>query len=109
MDENNNNLSYFFLGLGLGVAVGLLFAPKSGPETRGLIADKADEARQQLRRQGEGLRDSTSDLLDKGRDLLAKQKDQINAAVEAGKQAYRDAIGSMGQAGGSVSEPGTNS
>jgi gas vesicle protein len=92
MDENNK-LSYFFLGLGLGVAVGLLFAPKSGPETRDLLLTKADEGRDYLRRRTEDLRDSASDLVDKGRSVLSKQKDQLNAAVEAGKQAYREAVG----------------
>ena len=29
--DDDNKFSYFFLGLGLGVAAGLLFAPKSGP------------------------------------------------------------------------------
>ena len=91
MDEQNR-LSYFFLGLGLGVAVGLLFAPKSGSETRDLLLSKADEGKEYLRRQTEGLKDSAGDLLDKGRDLVAKQKDQVAAAVEAGKQAYREVL-----------------
>lgn len=94
--EDNNNLSYFFLGLGLGVAVGLLFAPKSGPETRDLLLTKADEGREYLRRRTEDLRDSAGDLVDKGRSVLAKQKDQMSSAVEAGKQAYRDAVGTPG-------------
>ncbi len=94
--DDNNNLSYFFLGLGLGVAVGLLFAPKSGPETRDLLLTKADEGREYLRRRSEDLRDSAGDLVDKGRSVLAKQKDTLNSAVEAGKQAYRDAVGASG-------------
>lgn len=99
MDEQNK-LSYFFLGLGLGVAVGLLFAPKSGAETRDLIMSKADESKEYLRRRGEDLRDSASDLLEKGRNMVSQQKDQINQAVEAGKQAYRDAVSSAPAAGG---------
>ena len=39
MDEDKR-FSYFFLGLGLGVALGVLFAPKSGEETREFIKDK---------------------------------------------------------------------
>ena len=105
MDENNNSLSYFFLGLGLGVAVGLLFAPKSGAETRDLIMNNADEGKEYLRRQGEGIRDTATDLVDRGRSVINKQKDQINQAVEAGKQAYRDAVGSTGQ----PTQPGTAS
>src|SRR5579863_5630134 len=96
MQESNNNLSYFFLGLGLGVAVGLLFAPKSGPETRDLLLTKADEGREYLRRRTEDLRDSAGDLVEKGRSVLAKQKDQLSSAVEAGKQAYREAVGNTG-------------
>lgn len=95
--EDNNRLSYFFLGLGLGVAVGLLFAPKSGPETRDLLMSKADEGREYMRRRTEDLRDTAGDLVDKGRSVIAKQRDQLNAAVEAGKQAYRDAVSGTGQ------------
>ena len=95
---DNNKLSYFFLGLGLGVAVGLLFAPKSGPETRDLLLSKANEGREYLRRRTEDLRDSAGDLVDKGRSVLAKQKDQLSSAVEAGKQAYREAVGASSPA-----------
>jgi gas vesicle protein len=97
MDENNK-LSYFFLGMGLGVAVGLLFAPKSGPETRDLLLSKADEGKDYLRKQGETLRDSASDLIEKGRGAISKQKDQLNSAVEAGKQAYREHVSGLGEA-----------
>lgn len=98
--EDNNSISYFFLGLGLGVAVGLLFAPKTGADTRDMLSSKADEGKEYLKRQTEGLRDSASDILDKGRDLVSKQKDQLDAAVQAGKQAYRDTVSSATQAGG---------
>ncbi len=94
--EDNNKLSYFFLGLGLGVAVGLLFAPKSGPETRDLLLSKADEGKEYLRRRSEDLRDKTGDLVEKGRTVIAKQKDTLSAAVEAGKQAYREAVSGPG-------------
>ncbi len=48
--DDDNKFSYFFLGLGLGVAAGLLFAPKSGPETRDLLRSKADEGKEYLKR-----------------------------------------------------------
>ena len=38
----------FFLGLGIGIALGLLVAPAPGVETREQLADKAE----QLKRQG---------------------------------------------------------
>jgi len=90
--EDDNKLSYFFLGLGVGVAVGILFAPKSGPETREMIKAKADEGKEYLKRRSEDLKGEAGVLVDRGRSLLTKQKDQLNAAVEAGKQAYREAV-----------------
>ena len=89
---DDSKFSYFFLGLGLGVAVGLLFAPKSGAETRDLLLTKADEGKDYIRRRSEELRDSATDVLEKGKSVVNRQKDQLSAAVEAGKQAYRDAI-----------------
>jgi len=95
----DNRIPYFFLGVGLGVAVGLLFAPKSGAETRDLILTKADESKDYLRRRGEQLLDSANDAIDKGKSAVAKQRDQITSAIEAGKQAYRDAISQSGGVG----------
>ena len=40
---DKNGLSAFLLGLGVGVGLGMLFAPKSGQETRELIKNKAGE------------------------------------------------------------------
>lgn len=91
--EDDNKLSYFFLGLGLGVAAGILFAPKAGGETRELIMSKAGESTDYLKRRSGELKDSASDLLDKGKQALNRQKDTLNEAVEAGKQAYREAVG----------------
>jgi|SRR5579884_307951 len=90
--EDDNNLGLFFLGVGLGVAVGLLFAPKSGAETRDLLMSKADEGKEYLRRTGEQLRDAASDAIDRGKGAVSSQRDQLASAIEAGKQAYRDAI-----------------
>jgi gas vesicle protein len=90
--DDNNKLSYFFLGVGLGVAVGMLFAPKSGEETRELLLNKADDGVDYLKLRAEELRGSAEDLLDKSKSALNKQKDQLNAAVEAGKQAYRETV-----------------
>lgn len=92
MEDNSNKLSFFFLGLGIGVAVGILFAPKSGEETRELIRNKAGEGKDFLKRRSEELRESAVEALEKGKGAIAKQKDQFTAAVEAGRQAYRESV-----------------
>jgi gas vesicle protein len=90
--EDDSKLSFFFLGLGLGVAVGVLFAPKSGSETREFLRSKADEGTDFVKRRAEDLRDSAADALDRSKDTIRRHKDNLSAAVDAGKQAYREAV-----------------
>jgi gas vesicle protein len=92
MMEDDNKFSFFFLGLGVGVAVGLLFAPKSGAETRDLIRAKADESKDYIRRRGTELRETASETIERGKSAVTRQRDHLAAAVEAGKQAYREAV-----------------
>ena len=92
MAEEGGKFSYFAFGLGLGLAIGVLFAPKSGEETREFIRGKADEGKEFLRRRGDEIRDQASDLVERGKAVVNRQRDHLSAAVEAGKQAYRDAV-----------------
>jgi gas vesicle protein len=92
--DDNKGLAYFFLGLGVGVAVGMVFAPVSGSEARGLIRTKASEGGDYIRRRGEELRDTATDVVHRGKELVNQQRDQLSAAVDAGKQAYREAVSS---------------
>jgi gas vesicle protein len=90
--DDNKGLSYFLLGLGVGVAVGIVFAPSSGQETRGLIKNKALEGGDYLKRRTDDLKESASDIVDKGKNAVRSQREQLNAAVEAGRQAYRETV-----------------
>jgi gas vesicle protein len=90
--DDNRGLPYFLLGLGLGVAVGMIFAPVSGTEARGAIRNRALEGGEYLRRRSEDLRESATDVVERGRGLVNRQREQFTAAVDAGKQAYREAI-----------------
>ena len=53
-DRDGGGFVWFLAGLGVGAAVGLLYAPHSGEETREVLLSKAQEgsekARQQARR-----------------------------------------------------------
>ena len=89
---DKNGLSSFLLGLGVGVAIGMLFAPKSGSETRELIKTKAGEGGEYIKQRSADLKDTATGWVDKGKDALNRQKDTLNDAMEAGKQAYRDAV-----------------
>jgi gas vesicle protein len=94
--EDDNKLSYFFLGLGLGVAVGVLFAPKAGAETRDFLMSKANEGADYAKRRAEDLRDTATDTLDRSKAAVRRQKESLAAAVDAGRQAYRDTVNTPG-------------
>jgi len=92
---DKNGLSSFLLGLGVGVAIGMLFAPKSGQETREVIKNKAGEGTDYLKQRGVEFKQTAAEWVDKGKDALGRQKDNLSDAVEAGKQAYRETVGGV--------------
>ena len=89
---DKNGLSSFLLGLGVGVGIGMLFAPKSGQETRQILKDKAGEGTEYLKQRSAELRQNASEWVDRGKDALNRQKDNLADAMEAGRQAYRDTV-----------------
>jgi len=89
MDDNDGSKFFYFLtGLGIGALIGVLFAPDAGERTRELIADKAGEGREFLLSKSRELRNQAADYVERGKEALAEQREQLVAAVEAGTQAY---------------------
>ena len=84
-----SKVSYFLAGLGIGALVGILFAPKSGEETREYLTSKADEGRDYAQRKARELRERAEDLIERSKEIMDRQKEGVSAAVEAGKEAYR--------------------
>lgn len=96
MGDNNNGaskLAFLLAGMGIGAILALLFAPKSGEETRELIGRKAEEGREYVRAKGRELRKEAGEFVEKAKDLVNEQKEQLSAALEAGKQAYHEEKG----------------
>ena len=92
MSEENDGskVGFFLAGLGIGAVIALLFAPRSGKETRDMIVHKAEEGRDFVVTKTEEFRKQAEDAVEKGKDLVSKQKELLSAALEAGKQAYQD-------------------
>jgi gas vesicle protein len=90
MAENvGSKISYFIVGLGVGALLGILFAPKSGEDTREYLKDKAEEGKEYAQRKARELRERAEDLLERSKSVAGRQKDSITAAVEAGREAYQ--------------------
>jgi gas vesicle protein len=100
-EDRGSSIGWFIAGLGLGALVGILYAPKSGRETREQLLSGLDDGREYLTNRGRDAGSQVRQWVDKSKDVVGRQKDQINSAFEAGRQAYREAT-----AGGKGSDEG---
>lgn len=70
----------FIVGVGAGVAAGMLFAPQSGEDTRKEIKRKAKDAHEKAKRkveaEAEHLRQQADDLKDKAKRTAEKVADE---------------------------------
>lgn len=111
MSEGNNNfLKGLLAGSLIGMALGILFAPKSGKRTRDYIISKADElfikAKEEYgkvfeKRQmaceksvnhSEAPGSKSGGVAGRGIDAVASNKGRLKMAIEAGLEAYREEI-----------------
>jgi len=79
---------FFLVGAAIGAATALLLAPRSGAETRKLLAARAREGADAVVNQSKIVADVATSYLDRGKESIQHQRDQLSAAFEAGKQAY---------------------
>ncbi len=77
----------FAVGLGLGAAVALLFAPKAGEDLRSDITDGVTDGVNQLRTTGKQLKRKVQQLADTAQDHV----DRVQDAIDAGENAYSQA------------------
>lgn len=95
-DRDGNSLVWFLAGLGLGALAGVLYAPRSGAETRDALRARAEDGREYVRSRAREAKDQAQQWADRGREAVNQQKDQFRAAYEAGRQAYHEATAETG-------------
>ena len=88
---SDNGARLFCMGLGVGIAAAFLFTPRSGQASREYIRAKADEGADYLKKQAQQVADTTADVLDRAAKAVRHQKENVTAAVDAGRSAYREA------------------
>jgi gas vesicle protein len=78
-------VSTLCIGLGVGAALGILFAPKSGEETReditDAVTDGVDEVRTRATKAARGARRVANET-----------RERVGDAIDAGTDAYRESL-----------------
>jgi gas vesicle protein len=87
-----NRVCGFLTGIGAGLGLGLLLAPRSGERTRLLLRRRASDGADYLRQRSTDVRDAAAEALRDGTRRVVKGTDAVKAAVEAGKHAYSQTI-----------------
>jgi gas vesicle protein len=87
----------FLMGGLAGAALAILYAPRSGKETRDLLGDRLREGAERGRElrdrasvKGRELYEDAADYVERQKEGVERKRDRLAAAVEAGRQAYRD-------------------
>ncbi len=107
MGKNNGSaiITGITIGLGIGAAVAILFAPQSGKDTRedlmGIARDRINQTKKRISDMGDRVRDVKdrfSDVVDSGKEFTKQVQDSvenvkghIHEVSEAGQKAYRAA------------------
>lgn len=89
MNNTERTTLAFLAGFGIGAAVALLFAPRSGEETREWIADTAEREFKMLRRSG---RRSMRQL----HDTVTKGEEKVTEILREGKEALASVAAKLG-------------
>lgn len=87
-DNVGSKVSYFLVGLGVGALVGVLFAPKSGEDTREYLAKRAEDGREFAQKKAKELRERADELIERGKDVAVRKRESLSAAVDAGREAF---------------------
>jgi gas vesicle protein len=98
IEKHSGGVSDFLLGALIGAGVALLFAPRSGRETRADIGRRARAAQSRVRDVAEGVSDQVvgtfegaksriEEQLESARTAIVAKKEQVTRAMEAGREA----------------------
>jgi gas vesicle protein len=74
-DQNVSRIAWFFTGALIGATIAILYAPKSGKETRQYIAEKGQKGREAVETAGDNILDASRDVFERGRKLVEDAAD----------------------------------
>ena len=93
-----NSFTYFLIGGGIGAVIALLFAPKSGTELRGEIADVSRKGYDATKEKAIELKEQSAEVIHSVREKADKVYDFAASKLKAGEAAIEDAVDTASKA-----------
>jgi gas vesicle protein len=69
-DDGTNRLAWFLTGAIIGATVSMLYAPKSGKQTRQMLADKTQKGKEAITDASKEVADASREMFERGRKLV---------------------------------------
>jgi len=93
-DDSNNGqgVAWFLAGLGVGALIGVLYAPKSGRETREDLAQGAREGTEYLRVRSRQAAEQVGQIVDKGKEQVGQYVGRGREVVDRGRAQWEDFV-----------------
>jgi gas vesicle protein len=94
----NDKLIYLGAGCGIGLVLGLLFAPQSGQEIRQTFTSKVDDLTNKVQEKvqhsgiGEAAGQTWRNMVEKGKNVADISRTRLNESIEAGRRKFSESI-----------------
>ena len=94
----SDKLIYLGAGCGIGLVIGLLFAPRSGEETRHTLTSKVDDLTHRVQEKvhhtglGETAVQTWRNVVDKGKNIADIGRSRLNESIEAGRRKFNESF-----------------
>ena len=90
VERGGSGVGPFLVGMAIGAALGLLFAPMSGTELRADIADRGRKLKDLATEKGHELQDMVSDTYERARARVEEGLEGAKSKVREGRQLASD-------------------
>ncbi len=74
-DQSSSRIAWFITGAVIGAVAAILYAPKSGKDTRQYIADRTQEGR-------DAVTETSKDIIEAGREMYERGRQLVEDAAE---------------------------
>ena len=94
----SDKLIYLGAGCGIGVVLGLLFAPETGEEMRHTLTNKVDDLTHKVQDKishsgiGDTAAQTWNSVIEKGKNVASIGRQRLNDSIESGKRKFSESV-----------------